>query len=153
MTAPRLPQPWAVWFDGSVPVTTWTQQGSTWVHSGWTAQFDHSASFTTGHISAGVSIGGTQNGSAVMMVHRLSRTHTRFSLRVSHLHVFNAQGTVADVPIINIFNPGGAITLKNELQKVFNSVVVGSSVFVCGSKLLMSFEFTTTSTRLPSAVD
>ena len=26
----------AVWFDGSVPVTNWTQQGSTWVSTGWT---------------------------------------------------------------------------------------------------------------------
>lgn len=38
----------AVWFDGSVPVTGWTQRGATWVATGWTAQFDHSASFTTG---------------------------------------------------------------------------------------------------------
>jgi len=83
---------------------------------------------TTGHISAGVSIGGTQNGGAVMIVHKISKTHTRFSLRVSHLHVFNASGTVADVPIINVFNPSGAITLKNELEKVFDSAVVGRLV-------------------------
>jgi hypothetical protein len=63
-----------------------------------------------------------------MMVHRLSATHTRFSLRVTHLHVFNAQGTVADVPIIGIFNPGGALTLKNVLEKAFDSAVVGNLV-------------------------
>jgi hypothetical protein len=43
----------AVWFDGSVPVTNWTQQGSTWVSTGWTAQFDHSASFTKGSDDGG----------------------------------------------------------------------------------------------------
>lgn len=43
----------AVWFDGSAPVTGWTQRGSTWVASGWTAQFDHSASFTTGSDAGG----------------------------------------------------------------------------------------------------
>lgn len=39
----------AVWFDGSTAVTNWVQQGSTWVSSGWKANFDHSASFSTGH--------------------------------------------------------------------------------------------------------
>lgn len=29
----------AVWFDGSVPVTSWAASGSTWVASEWTAQF------------------------------------------------------------------------------------------------------------------
>lgn len=38
----------AVWFDGSVPVTNWTPSGSRWVSTGWTAQFDHSASFSRG---------------------------------------------------------------------------------------------------------
>lgn len=32
----------AVWFDGSVPVTSWTKSGSTWVSSGWKAKFDSS---------------------------------------------------------------------------------------------------------------
>ncbi len=105
------------------------EDGELWSLSGVTTlSAAPSVSFTTGHVSAGVSIGGTQNGNAVMIVHRLSRTHTRFSLRVSHLHVFNAQGTVADVPIIGIFNPGGAITLKNELEKIFDSAVVGNLV-------------------------
>ena len=105
------------------------EDGELWSLSGVTTiSAAPSASFTTGHISAGVSIGGTQNGNAVMIVHRLSKTHTRFSLRVSHLHVFNAQGTVADVPIITIFNPGGALTLKNELEKVFDGAVVGNLI-------------------------
>jgi|GEM_PF-2012694 len=105
------------------------EDGELWSLSGVTTiSAAPGAAFTTGHISAGVSIGGTQNGNAVMIVHRLSPTHTRFSLRVSHLHVFNAQGTVADVPIVNIFNPGGAITLKNELEKVFDSAVVGQLI-------------------------
>lgn len=43
----------AVWFDGTVPVTGWTQSGSTWVSTGWKARFDHSASFTTGTNLAG----------------------------------------------------------------------------------------------------
>ena len=81
-----------------------------------------------GHLSAGVTIGGTQNGNAVMMVHRLSRTHTRFSLRVSHMRVFNAAGTVAEIPIINIFNPNGKLTLKNALEKIFDGTVVGPLV-------------------------
>ena len=38
----------AVWFDGSTPVSQWTQQGNTWVHSGWTAQFDDSVGFSQG---------------------------------------------------------------------------------------------------------
>jgi parallel beta-helix repeat protein len=38
----------AVWFDGSSVVSSWTKSGSVWVHSGWTNQFDHSASFSTG---------------------------------------------------------------------------------------------------------
>ena len=31
-----------VWFDGSVPVSDWRKSGSTWVHSGWKAEFDAS---------------------------------------------------------------------------------------------------------------
>jgi parallel beta-helix repeat protein len=38
----------AVWFDGSTTVSTWVKQGSTWVSNNWTAQFDHSASFSKG---------------------------------------------------------------------------------------------------------
>jgi hypothetical protein len=102
------------------------EDGELWSLSGLTTiSATPSASFTTGHISAGVSIGGTQNGGAVMMVHRLSATRTRFSLRVSHLHVFNAQGYVSDVPIITLFRPGGAFTVKNELEKVFDGAVAG----------------------------
>lgn len=37
----------AVWFDGSVPVTGWTQQGSVW-KAPWSVKWDHSASYTTG---------------------------------------------------------------------------------------------------------
>ncbi len=38
-----------VWLDGSTPVNGWTEgAGTTWVHGGWSAQFDHSASFTSG---------------------------------------------------------------------------------------------------------
>ena len=33
-----------VWFDGSIQVTSWTQSGSTWVHTGIPTQFDHSTS-------------------------------------------------------------------------------------------------------------
>lgn len=32
----------AVWFDGSLPVTTWSKSGTRWVASGWTAEFDSS---------------------------------------------------------------------------------------------------------------
>jgi parallel beta-helix repeat protein len=38
----------AVWFDGAVSVSTWTQSGSHWTHAGWTAQFSHTSSFTSG---------------------------------------------------------------------------------------------------------
>ena len=34
----------AVWFDGSVIVTSWSQNGSTWVHTGVPTQFNHSTS-------------------------------------------------------------------------------------------------------------
>lgn len=105
------------------------EDGELWSLSGvTTVSAAVSAGAVAGHVSAGVSIGGAQNGAATMIVHRLSRTHVRFSLRVSHLHVFNAQGNVADVPIINLFNPGGALTLKNELEKVFDSAAAGRLV-------------------------
>ena len=35
----------AVWFDGSRAVSAWTKTGSTWIHTGWTTQFAHNASF------------------------------------------------------------------------------------------------------------
>jgi parallel beta-helix repeat protein len=38
----------AVELDGTVPVAGWAQVGASWVHSGWSARFDHSQSFTTG---------------------------------------------------------------------------------------------------------
>lgn len=38
----------SVWFDGSSVVEGWTPQGANWVRSGWTTEFDHSASFTSG---------------------------------------------------------------------------------------------------------
>ncbi|MBE7189863.1 MAG: right-handed parallel beta-helix repeat-containing protein [Jatrophihabitans endophyticus] len=36
----------AVWLDGSSVVTGWTQHGSTWIHTGWTAQFNSVPSYT-----------------------------------------------------------------------------------------------------------
>jgi len=36
----------AAWLDGSSAVSSWTQQGSTWVHEGWTAQFDSTAGYS-----------------------------------------------------------------------------------------------------------
>jgi parallel beta-helix repeat protein len=41
----------AVWLDGSVPVGNWSKSGSTWVASGWTAEFDRSTSQTRGDTS------------------------------------------------------------------------------------------------------
>lgn len=38
----------AVWFDGSRVVTGWTADGAAWRVSGWTAQFDHSPTYTAG---------------------------------------------------------------------------------------------------------
>jgi parallel beta-helix repeat protein len=38
----------AVWFDGSTPVTNWVADGSTWRLDGWTAEFDHSPTYTKG---------------------------------------------------------------------------------------------------------
>ena len=39
----------AAWFDGSVPITSWRNNGNgTWTSTGWTAQFDHWASFSEG---------------------------------------------------------------------------------------------------------
>jgi parallel beta-helix repeat protein len=35
-----------VWFDGSVPVTNWSQSGSTWVATGWTAEFSNAMGST-----------------------------------------------------------------------------------------------------------
>jgi parallel beta-helix repeat protein len=43
----------AVYFDGSVPVTTWAKSGAGWVSAGWTNQFDHSASFSKGSDAGG----------------------------------------------------------------------------------------------------
>ncbi|MBC7594695.1 MAG: right-handed parallel beta-helix repeat-containing protein [Kineosporiaceae bacterium] len=36
------------WFDGSVPVSSWTKSGSNWTSSGWSTQFDSNASFVQG---------------------------------------------------------------------------------------------------------
>jgi hypothetical protein len=38
----------AVWLDGSSVVGNWKQSGSTWVATGWNAQFDSSATYTRG---------------------------------------------------------------------------------------------------------
>jgi hypothetical protein len=38
----------AVWFDGTVPVTSWRRSGSTWTATGWTAEFDSTSSFSRG---------------------------------------------------------------------------------------------------------
>lgn len=38
----------AVWLDGSVPVTGWVGDGTTWRKDGWTARFDHSPTYTQG---------------------------------------------------------------------------------------------------------
>ncbi|MBC7632329.1 right-handed parallel beta-helix repeat-containing protein [Aeromicrobium sp.] len=37
-----------VWLDGSAPVSTWKKSGSTWVASGWTAEFSSNASYVKG---------------------------------------------------------------------------------------------------------
>lgn len=37
-----------VWFDGASTVTGFQRQGSVWVKSGWTTEFDHSPTFTQG---------------------------------------------------------------------------------------------------------
>jgi hypothetical protein len=52
-----------VWFDGSIVVTSWTQNGSVWTHTGVPTQFDHSTSagwasysnFLNGDMYAGLS--------------------------------------------------------------------------------------------------
>ncbi|MCD9155436.1 right-handed parallel beta-helix repeat-containing protein, partial [Aeromicrobium duanguangcaii] len=38
----------AAWLDGSQVVTGWAKSGSTWVRSGWTAEFDRSPTYTRG---------------------------------------------------------------------------------------------------------
>ena len=43
----------AVWLDGSIVVSNWAASGTTWVATGWKAQFDHWASFTTGSNAGG----------------------------------------------------------------------------------------------------
>ncbi|MFD0685146.1 right-handed parallel beta-helix repeat-containing protein [Actinomadura fibrosa] len=43
----------AVWFDGSSPVTGWTQQGGAWVKDGWTTRFDASPTYTAGAPESG----------------------------------------------------------------------------------------------------
>ena len=35
----------AAWLEGRSPVTDWTKKGTTWVHSGWTTQFDSTAGY------------------------------------------------------------------------------------------------------------
>jgi trimeric autotransporter adhesin len=37
-----------VWFDGSVVVSNWKQEGNLWVSKGWTTQFDSSPTFESG---------------------------------------------------------------------------------------------------------
>jgi hypothetical protein len=43
----------AVWFDGTTAVPSWSPINGVWVASGWTASFDHSASFTKGSDAGG----------------------------------------------------------------------------------------------------
>ena len=38
----------SVWFDGSVPVSSWSVSGSVWRAGGWSAVFDHSPTYTPG---------------------------------------------------------------------------------------------------------
>ncbi|MEA5055280.1 MAG: right-handed parallel beta-helix repeat-containing protein, partial [Propionicimonas sp.] len=38
----------AVWLDGSIPVTGWVKDGSTWRKDGWKVRFDHSPTYTKG---------------------------------------------------------------------------------------------------------
>lgn len=38
----------AVWFDGSVPTSSWKQSGTRWISTGWTATFDSPAHKTSG---------------------------------------------------------------------------------------------------------
>jgi len=41
------------WMDGSIPVSGWTNSGTTWTHTGWNHQFDSSASFDCGSNAGG----------------------------------------------------------------------------------------------------
>jgi hypothetical protein len=43
----------AVWLDGSSVVSNWVQQGSNWVATGWTTQFDSSPTYTRGSGDSG----------------------------------------------------------------------------------------------------
>ena len=50
----------AVWLDGSVPVTGWVQDGTSWRHDGWTPRFDASVGFNQGR--QGRDVGGLAVG-------------------------------------------------------------------------------------------
>ena len=41
-----------VWLDGSTSVGGWSRDGNTWVHSGWTAQFDSTPAYSAGGVSS-----------------------------------------------------------------------------------------------------
>jgi parallel beta-helix repeat protein len=43
----------AVWLDGSSQVSSWTQSGRTWIHTGWTARFSSEPTYTPGSIPSG----------------------------------------------------------------------------------------------------
>src|SRR3954468_9695703 len=43
----------AVWFDGSVPVRTWTSSGNAWVHDGWNVNLDATPCYSVGNCPSG----------------------------------------------------------------------------------------------------
>jgi parallel beta-helix repeat protein len=110
----------AVWLDGSTPVTGWTQQGTRWVHTGWTSQFDTSASF-----SSGSNAGGFVSASYPMAAHpdQLMVDGTQLTQVASAAQVGAGQFAV-DYTAHTITmgtNPAGHAVRASDLQKAIVS--------------------------------
>ena len=112
----------AVWLDGSIPVSGWTQSGATWIHTGWGYQFDSSASF-----SQGSDAGNFVNASSPMAAHpdQLFFDGVQLSQVASHPSAGQFSVDYASATLTVGSDPGGHSVRASNLSQAF--VVAGGN--------------------------
>ena len=113
----------AVWFDGSIPVTSWTKSGSVWVSSGWNHVFDHSPTYTRGGADGNTDAWTWINPAYPMAAH----PDQLFVKGTSQRQVANASKVVPGTfaydegakTLITGTDPTGGDTRASSLQKAF----------------------------------